>query len=323
MLRNTFHVSFLFAVALAAVILLPTDAQARPGGGRSGRAGGVGSRSGGGLPSPTGDSGTTRPAGFRAQGPRPAALGDAGVRPSATATSAGTQQVQSFLNLPQSGQSVRNQISTQQFSDQPGQLRSQTQEWLGNATSGPQPFSPAWYAQHPNAWQYAHPHADAWAAATVAATANWLGWTTIGGSTSTSVTYVEAAPAEPTPAEPLVDSGLAPTSAAPVPAGEWLSLGVFALDRPGGGGRQVVQLAVARSARVQGVYYDDLLGVTANVSGTVDRATQQVTWSPEGNPRTVFAADLAGLAAAETRVKVTTDGGVQQWTAVRLESPQP
>ena len=25
--------------------------------------------------------------------------------------------------------------------------------------SGPAPFSPAWYAQHPNAWQITHPHA--------------------------------------------------------------------------------------------------------------------------------------------------------------------
>ena len=41
--------------------------------------------------------------------------------------------------------------------------------------AGERPFTPAWYANHSTAWQYSHPHADAWAVASIGTVAVWLG----------------------------------------------------------------------------------------------------------------------------------------------------
>ena len=38
-----------------------------------------------------------------------------------------------------------------------------------------QMFTLAWYRDHPNAWHLTHPHADAWAIATMATVAGWVG----------------------------------------------------------------------------------------------------------------------------------------------------
>ena len=310
--RTAIHVLRPSLLALLVLSVVAGGADARPGGGAArGRAGGASpARIGGAAQNHAPMSG--RP-GLAAQAPRVRAGGEG--RP-------GAQQLQGYLNLPV-GQLNGQPLAAGQLSARGADLRATAQSWVGNLQNGPQPFSAAWYADHPNAWQYTHPHADAWAVASVATATAWLGWGAVDGGNggSTTTVYVEQAPAEPT----LADAPATPPNAetAPTtPAGDWLPLGVFALSRPEGSGRQVVQLAVNRAGDVQGVYYDEFLGATVNVVGAVDRATQLVSWSPESNRQTVFTVSLVGLTSPEAPVDVTTPAGGETWLAVRLEAPQ-
>ena len=56
-----------------------------------------------------------------------------------------------------------------------GQAQNKASSLQANFSSKNESFSPAWYADHPGAWQYTHPHADAWAIAGIGAAAAWLG----------------------------------------------------------------------------------------------------------------------------------------------------
>ena len=201
------------------------------------------------------------------------------------------------------------------------QASSNVQSAVNDWQSGPDPFSPAWYAEHPNAWQATHPYANEVAVATVASVAAWTAYTAYPSGSSTVVTtgdtYIyEAAPAseEAPPAEPQ------PAAADPVDATEWLPLGTFevapAADSPT---TRVIQLAVSRQATVRGVYYDQLTGTTQNLSGQLDQKTQQVTWHADDNPQVKFAASLQDLTSDTGTVTISQGGGDFEWSLRRQQ----
>lgn len=195
------------------------------------------------------------------------------------------------------------------------------------------PFTPAWYAEHPNVWHYPpppphpgpHPHADAWAVATWGAMTTWLAITSppvvysTGGTTTyvdQSVTVVQASPTE---AATLAQTG-APTPAESV---EWMPLGVFALTMEGQPhANQMVQLAVSHEGVLRGNYCDLVTGVALDVEGAVDRQTQRVAWSSGSAQGVVWETTLNTLTQDQGPVTLHLPGGMtQNWTLVRLKNP--
>ncbi|HBO46459.1 MAG TPA: hypothetical protein DD670_21530, partial [Planctomycetaceae bacterium] len=84
-------------------------------------------------------------------------------------------QIRGHISLPPrdgGGAAVHRPLTQEQWEQRASQFRSQARGRYDNL------FTPGWYAQHPNAWRFRHPHADLWAAAlTWPALANWLGTT--------------------------------------------------------------------------------------------------------------------------------------------------
>jgi hypothetical protein len=314
---------WLVAFSLALAVALGTSpCEAR--GGRGGRGGGGGARpSGGGRPSP----GVSNPAGN---------LG--GQLSNAPGNLGASQQLQGALQQAGRGghqQSLTNRNSGQnlqsQFQQHPGQWQQRTdgqrsgeakqniQNQAGEFQSGAEPFSPAWYADHPQAWQYTHPHADAAAVATTAGVTAWLGAAyyapTESGGSSTTVVYQEVPAEETAPPEPT-----APIAANVAPVQEeWMALGTYSLvANPSSPPTLMLQLAVDHAGRLKGVYYDSLTNTTHNVSGTLDRASQLAQWSLDTNPQLVFSAPLDELLKPNGNVQVKLATGPQQWQLVRL-----
>lgn len=190
--------------------------------------------------------------------------------------------------------------------------------------SGPPPFSPAWYAQHPNAWQATHPHADVAVAATAAGVTAWLAGaayaTPAGSSTSTTVVYnnYEESPVVVEEQQPVAPT---PTTTAAI-ADEWLALGVYELKpQPGAAASQVLQLSVNRAAQLRGAYYDLLSGATQNVSGSIDPSSGAARWSLDASPDVAFATTLNELTAGAGAVTVTLPNGQQTLRIERQGSP--
>ncbi|TWU00709.1 hypothetical protein Pla108_16610 [Botrimarina colliarenosi] len=185
--------------------------------------------------------------------------------------------------------------------------------------SSPQAFSPAWYAQHPNAWQATHPHADAAVVATAAGVTAWLAGQPAGASypvESSSDTTVVYTNVEEQADDPV--GSVAPTSV----DDEWLSLGVFELKpQPGAAATQFVQLSIDRDARLRGVFDDQITGVTQNVRGVVDQASGDASWSLEGSPGVVFATTLDALTQGWGSVSVMLPSGRQNWRLDRQAAP--
>ncbi len=250
------------------------------------------------------------------------------------------QQLQDYLN-------VRNHESARQRDQRPGpetieaaqgslgdrlETRQQWADQIRNdlATKYDQMFTPAWYRDHPNAWHLTHPHADAWAVATMAAVAGWVGLAVQPASyvyNSAVVyddgnVYVEGQPVATADeyaaeAEAIADNGQ------DVPAdAQWLPLGVFAIAPQGQADANVtVQLAVSKDGTIRGTYYDLVTGTTLPVKGAVDTKTQRVAWTVGDNDHVVMETTLAGL--TEQQAVVLAHFGkarAQNWTMVRLEN---
>ncbi|MCC9607255.1 hypothetical protein LOC68_13715 [Blastopirellula sp. JC732] len=185
----------------------------------------------------------------------------------------------------------------------------------GYWNNGPKPFSPAWYAGHPNAWQYKYPHADAWAAASFGALAGW-----IVGSAATPTTYVysdsyyypEGATVEDQTAyatQQAADASQLASTANEVGADDgeqWMPLGVYAIvDSPDAtSSKMLLQLAVSKSGGIAGTYYHALTGNSQPVHGAVDLKTQQVAWQIGDNQSVTFQTDLDSLTKDQTPVLI-------------------
>jgi hypothetical protein len=240
------------------------------------------------------------------------------------------QQLQGMLQQ-QAGARNGNwqqQFSQSNLSDRAGQAPQNYQQQLTNFQNGPQPFTPQWYAQHSQAWQNTHPHADAWAAASVTAAAAWLGTAyyppTGSGGSSTTVIYEEA-PAEPTLAEQS-DAALANVAADPsaIDQSQWLALGVYTVaTTPQVAPTLMLQLAVDHGGNLRGVHYDGLTNSTHNLTGQVDRNTRRAAWSLESNPDAQFQAPLDVLLQPSGTVEVNLPTGAQRWNLTRIETQSP
>lgn len=198
----------------------------------------------------------------------------------------------------------------------PGQVAAN----YGVNAGGPAPFSPAWYGQHPNAWQITHPHAgEAVVAVTALGLASFMAiesGTVSGGNTT--IVYGSEATAEQTQAatelaqagEDQVDQG-----------GPWMAIGAFAfcpMDVPNA--TRMIQLAVNPQGTLRGTHYDLLSEETADIIGAVDRNTSQVSWRIGENGHVIFESDLAQLTQPQGQVRVHfPDGQTGQWAVTRLQ----
>jgi len=225
--------------------------------------------------------------------------------PPASATGSGRQTLQQHLGL----------------SSPTGQVRTAAGEAVsGWVQSGPEPFSPAWYAEHPNAWQATHPYAAPAAIATTTALAAWLAVPVV------TVGVLGEASASDGQATPLEEDTAAQTSLAP-PATEepaadagWMTLGTFALrpaDQPQA--TRMIQLAVSREGAIRGSHYDLLSDTAQSIQGAVDKKSQRVWWSigPRSNVR--FEAPLAELAKPQGQWTVRLPNGTSAaWQTIQV-----
>lgn len=264
--------------------------------------------------------------------------GLAGDRPLANGAQ-GEQRLQQFLGLPADGargagdrlDGARSEgLADRADGDRANELRDNAQGWVNRFNGGNEPFSAGWYADHPGAWQYTHPNADAWAAASFGATAAWIGATAYDDGGEYTTTGDNADPDNE--GDYTADSVLAeqPAVAANVSGdgqaadgGDWLSLGVYALEPPAGGEKELMQLAVSKEGEIKGVYYNADDNLSENITGQVNKTTQQATWNVVSTPELQFSASLKTLTSATGEVNVDAPNGVQQtWFTARLQEPQ-
>ncbi|TWT90752.1 hypothetical protein Mal64_11490 [Pseudobythopirellula maris] len=234
-------------------------------------------------------------------------------------------QVQNLGQALQQSQAATQSDSLQSRAGQidKAQLQQTAQSAAANWQNGPQPFSPAWYAQHPNAWQATHPYADNVAIATAATVSAWI---TYGAPyPATGVAYVESGDTYNTYVVEETAPQAAPQQPVPAPPSEaeseeWLHLGVYGLAPQGDEqAALMVQLAVNRQGQLAGSSFDPTNGEVQNVVGLVDPAQQQATWRLEEDPSVSFTAPLASLTEETGAISVATANGAQAWTLTRQE----
>lgn len=123
----------------------------------------------------------------------------------------------------------------------------------GQAVAGPAPFTPEWYARHPDAWQHPKPYAE-WRSAPVP-------------------------PAAVVSAFFGTDGGANPNLTA-MTATDWLPLGVFASPARGGGPPTTFQqLAVSKAGQLKGVMADVATNSVQPISGIADVLSGKVSWT--------------------------------------------
>lgn len=248
-------------------------------------------------------------------------------------------ELQQFLNRSTSLTAPRD-LSGSQFRAAEGTLSSSHQQQQANESDvaqqfqqnlqgyvgdQPDPFSPAWYADHPNAWQSTHPYADAWAVATWGALNVWVsGYNAspnpylVSGGTYTSVSTYDV----PT-VEPEVTTSEPPANPEDRQAGEWLPLGVFGLvDATGRTTPMVLQLAISRAGILAGTYFNADSDATQQLTGQLNPTTQVVSWTVSDNPTVVFETQLVGLTQTQSDVAIRFGSDVSEtWHLVRLDAP--
>ena len=176
--------------------------------------------------------------------------------------------------------------------------------------AGEQPFTPGWYAAHPTAWQYTHPHADAWAVATIGTVAVWLG-------------IPAPLPADAASGDNVFTSqSVAPPAEVPE-VGDYLPLGVFALGPHGAhDASALVQLAVSKSGELRGTYYDVVTGQEQPLSGQFDKQTQLATFKLAAPDSAEFEISLVSLTRPEGNARLRfADGQTRDWSLARFEPP--
>jgi len=199
------------------------------------------------------------------------------------------------------------------------QKRSLGEAALGWIDSANKPFTAAWYLNHPNAWQFTHPHADAAAVATAAAVGIWLATPYVGTATGTgSMTTVAAPAGETTTEQSTAADPLQPDVDEAANGGEWMSIGVFAL-KPAGQteATRVIQLAVDRGGTVRGSHYDLISDAVQDIRGAIDKQDYRMAWTIGHKGNVAFEVPLDELAKPEGEVKVHFPGGkTASWQTV-------
>jgi hypothetical protein len=276
------------ALALALVVCFAIqEAQARPGGGAR-----------------------------RGPGPRPAGARPGNIRPG---------------NLGgQIGQGIRNPggklpgIKSGNLAEtlQNGNFQNKVSQLKTNFTPANQPFTPAWYADHPRAWQYTHPHADAWAVATFGAAATWLGITAANGGYATDGGTVYTSDADDA-SEDQSGNDSPEDEQQIAAADEYLPLGVFALaPKTEKDASALVQLAVNKQGQLRGNYYDVVSGQDQPIEGTLDKKTQRAAFKVSPGGKVSFETSLASLTRDGGTITLRFENGqARQWTLARFDNP--
>lgn len=273
-------------LASVCVLTLASEVLARPGGRGGSRGGNPGNRvtSPGNNVRPNAAPGVQNPGGgVREQLPagNNSTAGDRGAR---------TQSVQEFLGTPS-----ENRPS--------GDNRP-------NYTPENQPFTAAWYADHPNAWKATHPHADAYVAATTAGLASWLaiGAAPVG---TTAVVSSEPAVVADQAAEETTFGNSDTTQNGPADdSQEWMQVGVYNVAETGNSNpTRMVQLDVSRDGKIRGNYFDILSNQVTLLAGEVNKETQAVAWTIGANGKVVFRTTLSALTQPSGTVQVQFPNG--------------
>ncbi len=214
--------------------------------------------------------------------------------------------------------SIQDGSAQQNWKTRNGEFQQKGQSAFQDFNNGPQPITAEWYADHPAAWQSTHPHADAWAVASAAGVAAWLGWAAQPAyGTSNTVVYQEA-PAEETDSS---EDAYSNQSESTQDDTEWLALGVYSvLSNTGEPTSRLLQLTVNRQGDLRGVYYDSITATSQNLSGRIDQSTQLAQWSLDSNPQISFRANLNQLTQPTGTIEVTQPAGNQQWRIARQEN---
>lgn len=188
----------------------------------------------------------------------------------------------------------------------------------GVAVSAHPPFSPAWYAAHPNAWKAAHPHADVWVAATAVGLATWLAVPAVPVAAVT--TTAPASSEQIAAAEKVAQSGAAKVA----DTAEWMPLGVFALQQDGDKDpTRMIQLAVTQQGILRGAHYDLISGDAQDIQGAVDTKSLQAAFKI-GTGTAVFAAPLGEFTKPEAKLAANyADGETGTWKIVRIQNQTP
>jgi hypothetical protein len=191
-------------------------------------------------------------------------------------------------------------------------------------------FTPQWYAQHPNAWHLAHPHADMWAAVGWGALARWVGYGAgyapyDYGTVYEDVTYYITDDGTMAVEGDVADvTDLATTEATAEPeADEWLPLGVFAVTSVNSKAtpNRVMQFAVSHGGLIGGSYYDALTGQTVPIQGSINKDTQRAAWTVGSNKQTIWETNLASFTEDQPTVLVHHGKDqTEQWMMVRLQN---
>lgn len=307
------------AAIVAASLLVSVDAFARPGGGGGGRSGPEPAAGGRGGP-----GAATRPAPDRAEPgraePGRAEAGRAIDGGAANRPAPGTRDVESFLNTkPAAGAAAKPAADPSTAKSRAESAQSSFQTAMEGRT---QPFTPAWYSEHPDAWQYTHPHADLWAVAGVVGLTNWLGYpataTPTTAATSTTVAGTEAAAA----ATVTSTDGNASNAVALPPDLEWMPLGVYATGPKDAAQAHVYQqLAVSKQGELKGNYYDSITNTTQPVSGSIDRETRKASWKVGGKGGATFETTLDALMKTPSDVTMKSGSATHEWELVQVQKP--
>jgi hypothetical protein len=213
--------------------------------------------------------------------------------------------------------------------EQVDQINGSVNDWVD--TMDTQPFSAAWYAAHPAAFQYQYPHADAWAAASWAAVTGFVAGVAtqpaLGAYSETIVYQGDTVYVQGTPvAAATFDAAANELAEQPVQADSakkevWMQLGVYTLSNSAETTPHILlQLAVSKSGNVQGSYYDMLSDSANPVVGNVDLKTQRVAWKV-GDSKAVFDTGLASLTQDQSTVRVHLGDEREAWNLVRTTQP--
>ncbi|HEX3726883.1 MAG TPA: hypothetical protein VHV08_11600 [Pirellulales bacterium] len=203
------------------------------------------------------------------------------------------------------------------------------------------PFTTGWYGSHPGAWQATRGYGDAWAAASFASAAGWLGLDDYADDGAASDDSANTADTSADTATDVADSGdgqeqestsdpaaatqLAQSGAANVPAeADFLPLGVYALAPDGQKeSTAMVQIAVSKQGVVRGSYYDLVSDQGHAISGAIDKKTRRVAFTIGSKGKTVFETQLADLTQPSGELSVHfPDGQASDWSVARFEDTE-
>ena len=116
-----------------------------------------------------------------------------------------------------------------------------------------------------------------------------------------------------------------PADVKPAPE-DWMPLGVFAVTQDGESAdddpTMFLQLAVSKQGIIAGSFQNTTAGTVKTVEGMVDKETQRVAWTPEGETRPLMETGISNLTQDTAGVLVHFENGdTQQWLLTRLNKP--